>query len=117
MVVSRRRIMRQEGLVSSYTVTQFCLQKNTRNQSKTANVAGRQLKKQPYRKVVVSDLTYVRVGMNWNYVGVLIDLFNLEIIGYSAGQNKPADLIRQVFQIVSILRFEGYLHFPYRPRQ
>lgn len=117
MVVSCHRIMMQEGLVSSYTVTQFCLQKNTRNQSKTGNVAGRHFKGQPYRNIAVSNLTYVKVGVNWNYICVLIVLFNLEIIGYSAGQNKPADLIRQVFQIVSIWRFEGYLHFPYRPRQ
>lgn len=30
----------------------------------------------------------------------LIDLFNREIIGYSAGPNKMASLVKQAFQIV-----------------
>ncbi|XIJ22902.1 IS3 family transposase [Lacrimispora sp. JR3] len=55
---------------------------------------------QPYRNIVVSDLTYVRVGMSWNYICVLVDLFNREIIGYSAGRNKTADLVKQAFQSV-----------------
>lgn len=103
-VVSRRkigRIMKQEGLVSNYTVAQFRPQKDTCNESKIANVVDRQFKKQSYRNVVVSDLTYVRVGMNWNYICVLVDLFNREIIGYSAGPNKTADLVKQAFQKVS----------------
>ncbi len=50
--------------------------------------------------MVVSDLTYVRVGMSWNYICVLIDLFNREIIGYSAGTNKTASLVKQAFQTI-----------------
>lgn len=50
--------------------------------------------------VVVSDLTYVRVGMNWYYICVLIDLFNREIIGYSAGRNKDAHLVTKTFTSV-----------------
>lgn len=103
-VVSRRmigRIMKREGLVSSYTIAQFRPQRDTCNESKTANVVDRQFQKQPYRNVVVSDLTYVRVGMNWNYICVLVDLFNREIIGYSAGPNKTANLVKQAFQTVT----------------
>jgi transposase InsO family protein len=47
--------------------------------------------------VVVSDLTYVRVGTSWNYICVLVDLFNREIIGYSAGKNKDALLVSKAF--------------------
>lgn len=91
--VSRRRIgriMKQEGLVSSYTTAQFKPQKDRCNESKVENVLNRQFQNQPYRNVVVSDLTYVRVGNRWNYICVLIDLFNREIIGYSAGEHKTA---------------------------
>ena len=49
---------------------------------------------------MVSDLTYVRVGLKWNYVCVLVDLFNREIIGYSAGKHKKAELVKQAFQSV-----------------
>jgi len=48
---------------------------------------------------VVSDLTYVIVGMNWHYICVLVDLFNREIIGYSAGRRKTATLVKQAIII------------------
>ena len=101
--VSRRRIgriMKQEGLISSYTTAQFKPQKDRCNESKVANVLNRQFQNQPYRNVVVSDLTYVRVGNHWNYICVLIDLFNREIVGYSAGEHKTAELVKQAFRKV-----------------
>ena len=101
--ISRRRIgriMKQEGLVSNYTTAQFKPQKDNCNESKVENVLNRQFQEQKYRNVVVSDLTYVRVGLKWNYVCVLVDLFNREIIGYSAGEHKTAELVKQAFQSV-----------------
>ena len=50
--------------------------------------------------MVVSDLTYVRVGNHWNYICILIDLFNREIVGYSAGEHKTAELVKQAFRKV-----------------
>jgi transposase InsO family protein len=38
--------------------------------------------------------------MNWNYICVLIDLFNREIIGFSAGKNKDAALVKRAFQSI-----------------
>lgn len=98
--VSRRRIgriMKQEGLVSSYTVAQYKPHVDKCNESKIANVVNRQFSNQTEYNVVVSDLTYVRVGMSWNYICVLVDLFNREIIGYSAGRNKDAILVSKAF--------------------
>lgn len=60
----------------------------------------RQFQGKEYRNVVVSDLTYVRVGTQWNYTCVLADLFNREIIGYSAGEHKTAELVKETFQRV-----------------
>ena len=79
----------------------------------------RQFQNQPYRNVVVSDLTYVRVGNHWNYICVLIDLFNREIVGYSAGEHKTAELVKQAFAgesqarnkytyFASVAKKEGY---------
>ena len=101
--VSRRRIgriMKQEGLVSNYTTAQFKPQKDTCSESKTENVLNRQFQNREYRDVVISDLTYVRVGTRWNYICVLVDLFNREIIGYSAGEHKTAELVKAAFQSV-----------------
>lgn len=101
--VSRRRIgriMKREGLVSNYTTAQFKPRKDTCNESKTKNILNRQFDGQGYRDVVISDLTYVRAGTHWNYICVLVDLYNREIIGYSAGEHKTAELVKEAFQSV-----------------
>jgi len=94
--VSRRRIsriMKENGLVSNYTVAQFKVHPAACNQSPTPNIVDRDFNDRKKLEVAVSDLTYVRVGNKWNYVCTLIDLFNREIIGYAAGANKNAELI------------------------
>ena len=60
----------------------------------------REFSDRDYLEVVVSDLTYVRVAGKWNYVCILIDLFNREIIGYSAGIHKDAQLVYDAFATV-----------------
>lgn len=103
--VSRRRIgriMKLEGLVSNYTVAQFKPHVVKCNEDKIENIVDRQFDKQPYLNVVVSDLTYVRVGNRWHYLCVLVDVFNREIIGYSSGQNKDAALVKKAFSTVQI---------------
>ena len=50
--------------------------------------------------MIVSDLTYVRVQQNWHYICVLVDLYNREIIGYSAGPHKDAVLVQRAFATV-----------------
>lgn len=101
--VSRRhigRVMKQEGLVSNYTIAQYKPHTATCNEEKVANLVNREFNNQSPLDVVVSDLTYVRVGMLWNYICVLIDLNNREIIGYSAGANKDARLVTKAFSTV-----------------
>jgi len=102
--VSRRRIgriMKQEGLVSNYTVAQFKPTVDKCNESKISNLVKRQFDQKGHLDVVVSDLTYVRVGLRWNYICVLVDLFNREIIGYSSGSNKDANLVYKAFASVN----------------
>lgn len=103
MLVSRRRIgsiMHANGLVSRYTVKQYRVHKEGCNESKIGNLLARQFTQEKTRKVVVSDLTYVRVGQKWNYICVLLDLHNREIIGYSVGPNKTAELVKEAFMSV-----------------
>ena len=79
IVVSKRRIgriMNQESLVSNYTVTQFKPHVDKCNESKVSNIINHEFNNQQAYHVVVSDLTYVRVGESWNYICVLIDLFD-----------------------------------------
>ena len=101
--ISRRKIshiMKQEGLVSKYTLLQFKPHRDKTNESQVVNLVERKFNEQEHLQVVVSDLTYVKVGNKWNYICVLIDLFNREIIGYSAGKNKDASLVAKAFSSV-----------------
>jgi len=101
--VSRRRIgriMNEQGLVSKYTVAQFKPTKLKVNESEVSNVLNREFSQSKELEVVVSDLTYVRVGHKWHYICVLIDLYNREIIGYSSGSQKAAALVQRAFASV-----------------
>lgn len=63
-VVSRRRIgwiVKEQGLVSKYTVALYKPTKSSCNESRVANVLDRAFEQDEELKVVVSDLTYVRV--------------------------------------------------------
>ncbi|WP_307258975.1 IS3 family transposase [Oikeobacillus pervagus] len=101
--VSRRRIgriMKEQGLVSKYTVAQFKPRKTAVNESEIGNTLNREFNQDKELKVIVSDLTYVRVKQKWHYICVLVDLYNREIIGYSAGPNKSAELVQRAFSTV-----------------
>lgn len=102
-IVSRRkigRIMKNHGLVSNYTVAQYRPHVDRGNESKVANALNREFNSDTPYSVEVSDLTYVRVKSHWNYVCLLVDLFNREIIGYSVGPNKGASLVYKAFASV-----------------
>lgn len=98
ITVSRRkicRIMKKHALISSYTVKQYKVEKTTCNNKAIRNKVDRHFNNRESLEACVSDLTYVRVGNSWNYICAIIDLHNREIIGYSVGKNKSADLVKE----------------------
>ena len=104
LTVSRRRIgriMKEQGLVSNYTVAQFKPFKSKVNEEPVKNELDRQFDDQEELAVVVSDLTYVRVAGKWHYVCLFVDLFNREIIGHSAGPNKTAELVYKALSSIN----------------
>lgn len=99
-IASRRRIariMKQRGLVSVYTFKKYKNHKSSVNEANIANIIDRQFNDRNINEVVVSDLTYVRVLDKWYYICILLDLFNREIIGYSCGPHKNAELVNRAF--------------------
>lgn len=87
--VSRRRIrraMKEQGFVSKYTIAQYKPPKTPCNESEVGNTLDRKFDQDQDLKVIVSDLTYVRVQQKWHYICVLVYLYNCEIIGHSAGR-------------------------------
>ena len=101
LIASRRHIMDELGLVSNYTVKQYKVAKTTCNNDIIDNVVNRAFDREQSLDVVVSDLTYVNVSGKWNYVCLLIDLYNREIIGYSCGKHKTAELVKKAFYTIN----------------
>jgi len=100
IIVSRRkiiRIMTKMNLHSAYSIPRFKVHQGKVNDSQISNVLNRQFTGHPEYASVVSDLTYVRVNYKWNYTCLLVDLFNREIIGFSAGVHKNAELVYDAF--------------------
>jgi putative transposase len=105
VIASRRRIgriMKENGLVSKYTVAQFKPYVDQCNESKVKNELNRNFHQQEELSVVVSDLTYVRVENKWHYICLFVDLYNREIIGHSAGPRKDAELVYRALSKVKV---------------
>jgi transposase InsO family protein len=101
--VSRRKIgfiMKKYSLVSSYTVKQYKVHSSKCNEGKVSNIVNREFNRDQSLDVVVSDLTYINVKGKWNYICLILDLFNREIIGYAAGKNKTAELVTKAFSSI-----------------
>lgn len=92
-----RKFMNLNGLVSNYTVKQFKIHKTKCNEDLIDNKLKREFNRTEQLDVVVSDLTYVNVAGKWNYICLILDLFNREIVGYAAGKNKNAELVYKAF--------------------
>jgi len=92
--------MRTYDLVSVYTKPKFRAQKSAVNNANTANVLDRKFKDKRELEVLVSDLTYVDVLGHWNYVCLVLDLFNREIVGHAVGENKSSDLVQEALYTI-----------------
>lgn len=104
VTVSRRRacrIMRENGPVGAYGRKRFKVHPGAVNEADVPNVVARGFGGRAPRTHICSDLTYVRVGASWNYVCLLVDLYNREIVGHSAGPRKDARLVKSAFATLS----------------
>jgi transposase InsO family protein len=86
---------------SKYTQASYKPMTSPPNEESVRNVLHREFQVDEEMSVLVSDLTYVKVGKHWNYVCFLIDLYNREIVGYSAGERKDAALVQRAFATVN----------------
>ncbi len=86
--------MRENDLVSKYNAKRaYKPSSKQSNEAEIANVLNRDFSSSTPLRVLASDLTYVDVAEKWKYVCLFVDLFNREIIGYSAGANKDHRLV------------------------
>ena len=104
VTVSRRRvcrIMRENGPVGAYGRKRSRVRPGAADEADVPNVVARGFGGRAPRTHICSDLAYVRVGTSWNYVCLLVDPCNREIVGHSAGPRKDARLVKSAFATLS----------------
>lgn len=93
--------MKEEKLISKYVRRRKPKSaENTVNNDEIENKVERKFNNRKPLEVVASDLTYVDVNNKWHYICLLIELSHREIIGFSAGRNKDAELVKAAWLTV-----------------
>lgn len=94
------KIMKRNNLISVYTKRKFKANKSSVNNEPIKNELNRHFNDRQPLEAVVTDLTYVDVSGTWHYVCLILDLFNREVIGYSVGRYKTAELVKQALATI-----------------
>lgn len=95
--------MAENGLVLTYTLANYKPHKSACNEQAISNVVERNFDERELLEFMVSDLTFVRVPGKWNYVCLILDLHNREIIGYSVAQRRMQSLYIKHFQGLNMI--------------
>ncbi|KKJ84386.1 DDE-type integrase/transposase/recombinase, partial [Staphylococcus aureus] len=93
--------MKKHNLVSVYTKAKYKNHPKETNEKRIKNHLNRAFNREKSMESLVSDLTYVTVAGTWHYICLFIDLFNSEIIGYSAGKNKDSNLVSKAISRIN----------------
>lgn len=106
-----RRIMKENFLISKYQEKQYKVKQQSNPEHEINNVLNQDFDNKEQFEFVVSDLTYVRVDNAWNYICLITDLANREIIGWSVGKKKDAKLVYEALMDIDVdLRKIKYFH-------
>lgn len=97
------RLMKELGL-SSKGVRPRLNSANDRQYQYYPNKLKRQFLTDAPNKVWVSDITYARVGMDFVYLCVIIDLYSRKVISYAISENMDTALVIDTFQQAFLLR-------------
>ena len=100
VTASRRRIgdiMREQGMTSAYARGRSEPHRTRADEARLANLLDRGFDGYAPHTHLAGDLTYVRVGGDWAYVCLLVDLANRGIVGHSAGRTRDASLVLGAF--------------------
>ena len=101
--VSRRKIgevMKKYGLKSNYTLRHAKKGDTRVNNDEIGNKVEREFDGRKQYEVVVSDLSYVKIGGVWRYICLLLDLCGRKILGSAVGSKKDAKLVETAFYSV-----------------
>ena len=94
--VSRRRVQRamHENGIRARRCSKYKPQatKADPNEAAYPNLLEQNFGVDRRNKVWLADITYIRVGGNWAYLAVVLDLFGRKPIGWALGSNPTAEL-------------------------
>ena len=100
VTASRRRIgniMREQGMTGAYARGRSEPHRTRADEARLANLLDRGFDGYAPHTHPAGDLAYVRVGGDWAYVCLLVDLANRGIVGHSAGRTRDASLVLGAF--------------------
>ena len=83
-----KRIMNQEGLVGAYARKKCKPRAAKASEAEAPNVLDREFDGRPPHTHIAGDPAYVRVGGEWNYACLPIDLRDREIAGRAASGSR-----------------------------
>lgn len=101
--VSRRKIgviMKKFNLASVYTIKAFKPQNSGSNKADTPNLLNQDFTAVRPMQKITTDLTYIKINRTWCYACFVLDLYNREIVGWSVGKNKDADLVLEAMKSI-----------------
>lgn len=105
------KIMKQENLISKYIKKRKKQREKPAERDNLPDCLNRQFGGKRTCEVVVSDLTYISLNKKWHYICLIVELSHREIIGYSVGKYKDADLVTNaLYSIKTDLRKIEYFH-------
>lgn len=93
------RIMRKAG-IRSRTKKKFKATTNSKHNLPVApNLLNQNFTAQAPDRTWVGDITYIHTGEGWLYLAVLLDLFNREVVGWSASSRMSRQLAIEALQM------------------
>ena len=93
--------MRENGPVGAYGGKRFKAHPGAADEADVPNAVARGLGGRAPRTHICGDLACVRVGASWNYVRLLVDPCNREIVGHSAVPRRNARPVKSAFATLS----------------
>lgn len=94
-----RRIMRQQGLVTTWRRKFITTTHSKHNMKVAENILNQAFNPTTQNKAWVADITYIWTASGWLYLAAVMDLYSRKIVGYSLSHRMTADLVCTALQV------------------
>jgi Transposase and inactivated derivatives len=90
-----RKIMRETGMYPQATNKYKPGRKGKRSGNIYDNHLEQRFRVKEANEVWAGDITYIKTGLGWVYLAVVMDLYNREVIGYSISKSIDSELVKR----------------------